>query len=159
MPNDPDVLSFVDERYDKAIAYYWKRSADNKRNERIVRVMLVVLGALTTLFASLSAASFAEQGVLKYVFDIGTPVLAATLTIVGGFSQSFQFGATWQDMVMTAQHLEMERDRIRVTEANKRKPQQEVQTLNDLVLTESRNFFGRLIGSSREIEEAAEPDE
>ena len=40
---------------------------------------------------------------MKAVFDLGTPVLAATLAIIGGFSHSFQWGSTWQNMVLTAQ--------------------------------------------------------
>ena len=39
-----------------------------------------------------------------------TPLLAAGLAIVGGVSQTFQWGAAWSDMTMTATRLQKEQD-------------------------------------------------
>jgi hypothetical protein len=37
------------------------------------------------------------------------------MAIVSGITQTFQWGAAWSDMVITASRLEKERDRIAVT--------------------------------------------
>lgn len=95
---------YIGVRYEDAINYYWDSSKSNKRWYKITRSLTVILGALVTLSASLSSSSMlADNQVMKAVFDLGTPVLAATLAIIGGFSHSFQWGSTWQNMVLTAQ--------------------------------------------------------
>ena len=113
-------------------------------------VLLSKAGALVTLIASLSSAEFIKQNPpWDLVFAIGTPLLAAVLTIVGGFSQTFQWGAAWQDMVMTAQELQKERDRFLVTKSEDRDLQKEVALLNDFVLEESHGFFERMLGRAK----------
>lgn len=52
---------------------------------------------------------------IEKVFIPGTPILAALLTIIAVFSQSFQQGITWQNMVITAQELQLEFDKYLVT--------------------------------------------
>lgn len=155
-----DDTEFVKERYDKAISYYWGASRSNKRWYKLTRSLTVVLGASVTLIASLSSAEFVDTNTFwNPVFAIGTPVLAAVLSIIAGFSQSFQWGATWQDMVMTAQRLEKERDRFLVTDPKDRDLLKEVAILNDYIIQESEGFFGRLLGSARAgIEQAADID-
>ncbi|MCK7508716.1 MAG: DUF4231 domain-containing protein [Desulfobacterales bacterium] len=141
---------FVEERYDAAIAYYWKASRNNKRAYKLTRVLTIVLGAIVTLVASLSSAKFVTGDAMwERVFSLGTPILAAVLAIVGGFSQTFQWGAAWQDMVMTAERLEKERDRFKVTKPENRDLAKEVAILNDLVLTESQGFFSRIFATTK----------
>lgn len=142
---------FVEERYDAAITYYWKASRNNKRAYKLTRVLTIVLGAIVTLVASLSSAKFVTgDAIWERVFSLGTPILAAILAIVGGFSQTFQWGAAWQDMVMTAERLEKERDRFKVTKPENRDLAKEVAILNDLVLTESQGFFSRIFATTKE---------
>jgi hypothetical protein len=43
---------------------------------------------------------------------ITTLLVAAALTIIGCLPQSFQWGAAWREMVLTAERLDQERDRI-----------------------------------------------
>lgn len=57
-----------------------------------------------TLTASIASTSYFddERGIAGFVIALLTPVLAAILSIIAGFSQSFQWGAVWKDIVMTA---------------------------------------------------------
>ena len=112
----------VESRYKEAIAYYWKASQTNKQTYKTTRVLTVVLGAMVTLIASLSSSEFiTHDSFWNPVFAFGTPILAAMLTIIAGFSQSFQWGSAWQNMVLTAQRLEKERDRFLVTDLSPRR--------------------------------------
>jgi len=78
---------YIEERYADAIAYYWQASRSNKRDYKLTRSLMVIMGALVTLVASLSSSSFIVSGsFLDYAFKLGTPLLAASLTIIAGFS-------------------------------------------------------------------------
>ena len=146
---DTDAMNqFVEDRYKSAIDYYWKASRHNKRAYKWIRSLTLILGALVTLISSLTTAEQIHSDPFWSDFlSIGTPVIAAVLTILSSFSQSFQWGATWHDMVMTAQLLEKERDRFLVTKAEDRDLAKEVAILNDFVISESNDFFKRIIGS------------
>jgi len=134
---------YVLERYKAAIGYYWKASRMNRTLYKWTRYLVVVFGAVVTLLASLSSSS-AITGNWGTAIDIATPVLAAVLTIIGGLSQSFQWGAAWQEMVLTAERLERERDRIMVTRSD---PVSDLQILHRHLLEESQGFFTRILGS------------
>jgi hypothetical protein len=152
---------YVIKRYEDAIKYYWRSSKLNKRAYKLTRSLTVILGATVTLVASLSSAKFiASSAGWTISFAIATPVLAAVLTIVGGFSQAFHWGAAWNDMVLYAERLEKERDRFMVTDSKDREPAKEVAILGDLVLEETRDFFQRVIGGEKAgKEEPQEPGE
>jgi hypothetical protein len=141
----PDKQEYVLRRYEKAIDYYWRVSKANKRWYKRTRYLTVVLGALVTLLASLSSSDLMTEGWSTSVGLI-TPIGAAVLTIVGGLSQTFQWGAAWQEMVLTAERLERERDRIIVTDSD---AVQDLDVLNRLVIEESRGFFTRILGAVR----------
>jgi hypothetical protein len=144
--NDDYVL----QRYRSVIDYYWKASRHNKRLYKTTRSLVVILGALVTLVASLSSSEFITSSVFwDTAFAIATPVLAAILTITGGFSQSFHWGAAWRDMVMNAERLERELDRILVTKKEERDQEKELAVLNALVIKESETFFQRIFGGSK----------
>jgi hypothetical protein len=118
---------------------------------------VIVLGATVTLLSSLTSAVFVENNpVLKLAFGVGTPVLAALLTIINGFIQSFQSGATWRDMVLNAERLEKERDRFRATPENEKDYRRELDVLNSIVLNESTGFFRRILDSEPLPEEEEE---
>jgi len=144
------------DRYDERIAYYWKASQYNKRSYRGTRYLMIALGAVVTLISSLSSASFIK-GPLVVAFAVLTPVLAATMAIVSGVSQAFQWGAAWSDMVITATRLERERDRIAVTPPDQFDPVKEMTLLDDLVLAETQGFFQRLFGSGSQAKSQATP--
>ena len=133
-------------RYQERIQYYSKASQNNKRAYKTARYLTVVLGALVTLLASLSSAYFIRGTWLETGFDVLTPLLAAGLAIVGGFSQNFQWGAAWSDMRIAAERLETERDRISVTPPDQIDVVREMALLDALVLDETRGFFQRLVG-------------
>jgi len=138
------------ERYGASIKYYWKASRFNKRAYKWTRYWVIILGALVTLMAALSSSTWIpETGPWKLTFQIGTPVVAAILTILGGLSQAFQWGATWRDSVITAERLQKELDRIRVTPDDKMDGAKDLAMMNDLVLEESRGFFDRMLGRSQ----------
>jgi hypothetical protein len=110
----------------------------------------VILGALVTLVASLSSSNFITSDPFwKTAFAIAAPVLAAILTIAGGFSQSFQWGAAWRDMVLNAERLEKERDRILVTKTEERDRAKDLAILNELVIEETQTFFQRILGGGK----------
>jgi ABC-type multidrug transport system fused ATPase/permease subunit len=138
---------YVLKRYDHVINYYWGASKWNKRWYKWTRYLVIMLGALVTLLASL-ASSDLIQGAWKPLVGLATPVAAAVLTIISGLSQAFQWGPAWQEMVLTAERLEKERDRIRVSPDGS-DPVKDLETLNGMVLNESVGFFTRILGSSQ----------
>ena len=140
---------YIKKRYEQTIDYYWKASKTNKNWYKITRSLTVILGALVTLIASLSSSTlFVENKTIHDVFTLGTPLFAATLTIIAGFSQSFQWGSTWQNMVLTAQQLQKEYDQYLVTPEESRNYKEETSKLNSFVIHESTIFFDRMLGSS-----------
>lgn len=149
-PNNESIERYILERYKITIDYYWKASRNNKRAYKITRTLTVVLGALVTLIASLSSANFITSiRFCDILFAIATPVFAAVLTITVGFAQTFHWGAAWQDMVLNAQRLEKERDRFHVEKPEERDFAKELEVLNDLVITETQNFFHRILGGGK----------
>ena len=145
---DADVKNRVLKRYGDCIQYYWRSSKINKRSYKTTRYLTVVLGALVTLISSLASASFVKSsGWLSTTFAISTPLLAALMAIAGGISQTFQWGAAWSDMVITATRVEKERDRIDVTSPAQLDPVKELALLDELVLAETQGIFERLFGS------------
>lgn len=148
VPIPADPRQYVMDRYQNRIEYYWGASRYNKRSYKTTRYLTILLGALVTLIASISSASFIKNTAwLSVAFSVLTPVLAATLAIIGGISQAFQWGAAWADMVLTATRLEKERDRVAVMPLADFDPVKEVALLDNLVLTETQTFFQRLFGS------------
>jgi ABC-type multidrug transport system fused ATPase/permease subunit len=145
-PNDP-TRDYVLQRYEQAISYYWKASRNNKRWYKWTRYLTVILGATVTLLASLSSSDLIVAGGWKTMVGIAAPVIAAALTIATGLLSAFQWGAAWQEMVLTAERLEQERDRIKVTPTSD--PAKDIAQLNKLVLNESAWFFTRTMGSGQ----------
>ena len=141
-PKNPG--EYVLRRYDNAIRYYWASSARNKRLYKWSRYLVVGLGAAVTLLTSLSSSSLIVGTIWENVVAVSAPLAAAVLAIVGGLSQSFQWGAAWREMVMAAERLEKERDRIFVTESD---PAKDLEVLNAYVLDESAGFFSRILGN------------
>lgn len=155
-PEEQDHNANMDEhvlhRYTTAIAYYWSASRTNKKWYKVTRALTVILGALVTLIASLTSSTTISNIAgfdLGPLFSIGTPVLAAALTVVAGFSQSFQWGSTWQNMILTAQQLEKERDRYMLTPMSERNFKDEAEILNTFVINESVGFFDRMLGGGK----------
>ena len=109
-----------------------------------------------TLVSSLSSAKFIT-GPFSVAFAVVTPLLAASMAIVGGVSQAFQWGAAWSDMVITAARLEKERDRITVTPIGQLDPIKEMALLDDTVLAETQGFFQRLFGSGGPLKSESKP--
>jgi hypothetical protein len=142
-----DMDKYVYELYANQIAYYHRAGAANKRNYKNYRSFTIILGALVTLVASLASSTFVESAGMGWMLSIATPILAAALTIINGLGQNFQWGATWRDMMLTAQRLEKERDRFLATPPAKRNYRRELEVINDLVLQETRAFFQRVLDS------------
>lgn len=139
---------YVLELYKKKIDYYWGASSSNKKLYKNYRAWTIILGSLVTLVSSISAAEFVQKpDWLRVLFAVATPVIAATLTVVSGLGQNFHWGATWRDMVINGTRLEKERDRFLATTVEKRNLQKELETLNGIVLEETRNFFQRVLDS------------
>lgn len=148
--NSEDMNKYVEKRYNDAIKYYWKASRHNKRAYKLTRSLTLILGAVVTLIASISSIEFVRDiPFWGYFIIIATPVLAAILAISGGFSQTFQWGAAWQDMIITAEQLQKECDRFIITKPEERDLAKEVSLLNDFVLAESQGFFQRMLGSAK----------
>jgi len=140
----------INDRYVNAIEYYWQASRNNKKWYKLTWAFTVILGALVTLIASLASSTLLEHNTLiKDIFVIATPILAACLTIIAGFSQSFQWGSAWQNMVLTAQQLQKEYDRYLVTEPSQRDFIAEADLLNKFVINESKGFFERMLGTGK----------
>ena len=139
---------YILKKYEDRVNYYWKASRNNKNSYKRVRFWTVLLGSLVTLVSSISAAEFVQKPEwLRISFAVATPVIAATLTVISGLGQSFQWGSTWRDMVINAVRLEKERDRFLATKQEERNFEQELESLNSIVLEETRNFFQRVLDS------------
>ena len=148
--SEDDLDKYIQDRYKSAISYYLASSRTNKTWYKITRSLTVVLGALVTLVASLASSTLiVNSPVLKDMFALGTPILAATLTIIAGFSQSYQWGSTWQNMILTAQQLEKEFDNYLVTPVGERNFSEAVEKLNGFVISETEGFFERMLGGAR----------
>jgi len=144
-----DMDLYVYNAYKNQIRYYWNKGTYNKKAYKNYRFLIIVLGALVTLIASLSTSEIIAGGnpFIKGLFTLGTPALAAALTIINGLSQNFQWGATWRDMSVNASRLEKERDRFLATPVEKRNHQRELEIINQIVLEETNAFFKRIMDS------------
>jgi hypothetical protein len=139
---------YVLERYKNQIDYYWKTSSSNKKAYKRSRTWTITLGALVTLVSSLASATFIDSNdILNTLFAVATPIIAALLTIISGFSQSFHWGAAWRDMVVNASRLEKERDRFLATKHEEKNFQSELDLLNSMVIEETQSFFQRVLDS------------
>lgn len=143
-----DMDRYVYNLYYEQIEYYKQKGAYNKKYYKNYRALTIILGALVTLIASMATSKIVTDYVwLDVIFTVTTPVLAASLTIINGLSQNFQWGAAWRDMSVNAQRLEKERDRFLATPVGKRNYKNELNILNDIVLQETRAFFQRVLDS------------
>ena len=139
---------YVLNQYKSKIDYYWAASSSNKRSYKRYRSWTIFLSSLVTLVSSISAAEFVQKPEwLRILFAVATPVIAATLAIISGLGQNFHWGSAWRDMVINATRLEKERDRFLATKKEKRDIERELETLNSIVLEETRNFFQRVLDS------------
>lgn len=149
---------YILKKYEDRVNYYWKASRSNKNSYKRVRFWTVFLGSLVTLVSSISTAEFVQKVEwLRISFAVATPIIAATLTIISGLGQSFHWGSTWRDMVINAVRLEKERDRFLATQKEKRDFEKELETLNLIVLEETRSFFQRVLDSEIKPKEQSAP--
>ena len=145
--NENDMDKYIQDRYNKAIDYYLSASKSNKKWYKRTRSLTVIFGALVTLVASLASSTvFEDYVIIENTFKLVTPILAALLTIIAGISQSFQWGSTWHNMILTSQQLQKEFDRYLVTPVNERNYSEEVEKLNEFVIEETEGFFERMLG-------------
>ncbi len=142
-----DAKSHLLEQYGKRIDYYWRVAGKNKRQYMSARFAMVILGALVTLLSSLGSAEVLK-GWPAGVLAVLTPLTAAVLTVATGFSQQFQWGPAWSEMVLTATKLESERNRIFATADADLNLKAELASLDAIVMAETKTFFGRLFGSA-----------
>ncbi len=155
---------YVLQQYRTRIDYYWKAGKANKNGYKYSRYLVIVLGSLVTLITSLVASEVIKGWDFDHVLLILAPVLAACLTIIGGFSQNFHWGSAWREMVLTAMELEHIYHRLRVTPDEERDPVSEMEQLHKLLLAEGKNFFDRLVGVSsseelQKLEELSKPSD
>lgn len=147
-----DKDAYVHQAYESAINYYRHAGKVTKRSYKIFRFLTIFLGALVTLISSLAATKYVESWPPEWqtAIVIATPVIAATLSIITGLSQSFQWGSTWRDISIHAQKITAERDRFLATDFASRNHAQELETLNKLLMQETESFFQRIL-DSREL--------
>lgn len=84
-----DARTQVLAQYERRISYYWKTSQANKRSYKATRYLTIILGALVTLVSALANADFVTKNGFTVAFAILTPVLAASMAIVGGCRRLF----------------------------------------------------------------------
>ena len=143
-----DKDAYVHTAYESAIAYYRRASRSNKFSYKSYRFLTIFLGSLVTLISSLAATAYVESiNWLDTIFDFAVPIIAASLTIITGLSQSFQWGSTWRDMMVNKQRLEGERDRFLATDPEKRNYRKELSILNSILVEETKSFFQRVLDS------------
>jgi hypothetical protein len=133
---------YILKKYEDRVNYYWKASRNNKNSYKRVRFWTIFLGSLVTLVSSISAAEFVQKpDWLRISFAVATPVIAATLTVIN------------------AVRLEKERDRFLATKQEERNFEQELESLNSIVLEETRNFFQRVLDSEIKPKEQSNSQE
>lgn len=110
------------QQYKERIDYYWKASRANKTGYKYSRYLIIILGSLVTLITSLTASTVIKNMGLSEFPHILAPVLAACLTILGGFSQNFHWGSAWREMVLTAMELERVYHKLRIKPDDQRDP-------------------------------------
>ena len=143
-----DKDAYVHTAYEDAIGYYRKASWSNKFSYKSYRFLTILLGSLVTLISYLAATAYVESiPWLDTIFDFAVPIIAATLTIITGLSQSFQWGSAWRNMMVNKQRLEGERDRFLATDPEKRNYRKELSVLNSIILEETQSFFERVLDS------------
>lgn len=143
-----DKDAYVHAAYEDAIGYYRRASRSNKFSYKGYRFLTILLGSLVTLISSLAATAYVESiPWLDTIFDFAVPIIAATLTIITGLSQSFQWGSAWRNMMVNKQRLEGERDRFLATDPEKRNYRKELSVLNSIILEETQSFFERVLDS------------
>jgi hypothetical protein len=143
-----DKDAYVHEAYERAINYYRNARRSTKRSYKTYRFLSIFLGALLTLISSLAATQFIyDDKVWRPIFALATPIIAATLSVITGLSQSFQWGSSWRDMSVHAQRITAERDRFLATQPEKRDHARELRILNNLLLLETESFFHRILDS------------
>ncbi|MBK9926816.1 MAG: DUF4231 domain-containing protein [Anaerolineales bacterium] len=141
-----DLDKYVHQAYDKQIDWYWKAGGANKQNYKRFRFWTIVLGSLVTLIASLTTTEIiTKDPIIKGIFTLLTPILAAILTIINTMSQNFQWGATWRDMVVNASRLQKEKNRFLATKIEERDYRKELIRINTIVLEETQAFFRRIL--------------
>lgn len=139
---EQEMDTYIKKRYDEAIEQYWQASTTNKTWYKITRSLTVIISTLVTLISALASSTIIlDNETLKIVFALGTPVLSAVLTIVASFSQNFQWGSTWQNMILTGQQIQRDYDHYLVTPLNKRNYIEEADKLNSFVINESEGFL------------------
>ena len=143
---------YVLQQYKQRIDYYWNASRANKNGYKYSRYLIIILGSVVTLITSLTASTVIESLGLDEFLQILAPILAACLTILGGFSQNFHWGSAWREMVLTAMELERMYHKLRITPDEQRDPVNEMEQLHELILAEGKNFFDRLVGVSSQEE-------
>jgi len=132
---------YVLQQYKKHIDYYWNASRANKNGYRYTRYLIIILGSLVTLITSLTASRVIEAMGMGEILLILAPILAASLTILGGFSQNFHWGLAWREMVLTVMELERIYHKLRITPDELRDPINEIDQLHELLLAEGKNIF------------------
>jgi hypothetical protein len=143
-----DRDAYVHEAYERAINYYRNARRTTKRSYKTYRFLSIFLGALLTLISSLAATQYVYgHEFWGPIFALATPIIAATLSVITGLSQSFQWGSSWRDMSVHAQKITTERDRFLATDPEKRDHAAELQILNGLLLAETESFFQRILDS------------
>lgn len=158
-PNNEINENTILERYQNKIDYYWYASRHNKKSYKLSRYSIIILGSLVTLMSSFSSSSFIEGNKgLDISLAVITPLLAALLTIIGGFVQSFHWGAAWRDMVLNAEKLEKERDLFLATKPQERDLKLELDKIHTMIINESKNFFQRVIDSDVKPQEKSDED-
>ena len=80
-------------------------------------------------------------GYLKKIETIITPLLAALLAIIGGFAQSFHWGAAWRDLVMNYQKLEKGRDLFLAIKPAERDLKNELDIMHGMVIKGNQRVF------------------
>lgn len=143
-----DKDAYVHAAYERAIGYYRNASRSNKFYYKSYRFLTIFLGAFVTLISSLAATAYVESiPWLDTTLNFAVPIIAASLTIITGLSQSFQWGSAWRNMMVNKQRLEGERDRFLATDPTKRNYKKELSILNGIILSETQSFFERVLDS------------
>ncbi len=127
--------------YEDTISYYWQAAHSNEQKYRLSQSGTIILGALVTLSASLSAAEIVTSiPWLKTALTIATPVLAAILTIILAVGQQMGWDTAWRNAIANAERLENQRGEFLATDPAERNHKRELARFQKVTLDEAQAF-------------------
>lgn len=142
-------LSCISVKLEFTLSIQYVCEGSERSSLKLLQKNLMTVSSISIRFAGLLQDSSLYN---KRFYKVSR--IITLLTIIAGFSQTFQWGSAWQNMVLAAQRLQAEFDRFLTTPMELRNHRDELELLNEFVVGESETFFERMLGGARLVSES-----